>query len=66
MAKNNGKTWYSEAVDEYENAKAILEADFTKEKWVEYCMIAAKRNPFASANLVKAAFLEGCKKANIL
>ena len=66
LAKNNGKVWYSEAVDGYESAKAILETDFSKEKWVQRCVAAAQSDPFANGNLIKAAFLEGCKRANIL
>ena len=67
LARNQGKAWYSQASFEgYESAKALLGADITKENWVKYCISGAQSEPFTDGNLIKAAFLEGCQRAEIL
>ena len=66
LAKNHGKAWYSQVVEGYNRAKATLGADFTWDKWVNYCIAEAKQDPFSNGNLIKAAFLEGCERAAVL
>lgn len=66
MAKHYGKDWYSQIIDGYERAKATLGEDFPKENWVNYLVAAAQSSLCANGNYIKAAFLEGCKRAKIL
>lgn len=64
LAKNDGVNWYLQVEDEYQNALIELDAGFTKEKWIQYLINAARRSPYSSGNFIKAEFIEACKKAN--
>ena len=66
MAKHYGKDWYSQVFDGYETAKVTLGTDFSKEKWIKSLISDARSYLYANGNFIKAAFLEGCQRANIL
>jgi hypothetical protein len=66
LARQYGKSWVAQAVDEYDIAKASLPGGFTRQDWQKYLIVAAKSSPFTDGNFIKAAFLEGCQQAGIL
>jgi hypothetical protein len=66
LEENNGKYWFEQATDEFANVQADLGANFTKELWVQSLINAAKRNPLADANFLKAEFLEACRRVGAL
>lgn len=66
LAKNDGKFWYQEATDEYDNLPDHVKAIYPKEQWVDKLIKSAKTNKYAQANFIKSAFLEACKESSIL
>lgn len=66
LEKNDGKYWYEQATEEYENVIADLGVQFTKEQWIQYLINSAKRKPHANGNFIKAKYLEACKASGAL
>ena len=66
LAKNDGKVWFSEATEGYENAQQDLGIGFTKEQWVTNLINVAKRSPYSGGNFIKAEFLQAFRNNGIL
>jgi hypothetical protein len=62
LEKNEGKFWFEQATDEYDNYPDKVKAIYTREEWVDKLIDEAKRHPFANAGFLKAIYLQECKR----
>jgi hypothetical protein len=66
LEKNEGKYWFIQTTDEHKNAQKDLGVKFSQEKWVQYQINAAKRNPYAGGNFIKSEFIIACQNNGAL
>jgi hypothetical protein len=64
--KNDGKYWFIQATDEYNNFPDKVKATFTQAEWIQKQIDDANAHPRANSNFFKAEFLEACRRAGAL
>ncbi|TDQ18897.1 hypothetical protein DFQ04_0708 [Algoriphagus boseongensis] len=65
-SKTDGKYWFMQIHDEYNNLPFISKVFYSKGKHIQNVIKSARTNPFAAGNFIKASFLESCAKMGII
>ena len=65
-SKTEGKYWYIQATDEYDNYPDKVKAVYTQPEWVQKMIDEANRNKYAAGNFIKSQYLETCRHLGII
>jgi hypothetical protein len=65
-SKTEGKYWYIQVYDEYSNLPFLSRFFYSRSKHIGNTIKAAKTNPYAGGNFIKAPFLQACVDVGLL
>ena len=65
-SKTDGKYWYVQATDEYDNYPEKVKEIFTQSEWIQKMINEANRNKYSAGNFIKAKYLETCVNMGII
>ena len=66
LEKNDGKYWYLQATDEYDNYPSEVKAIYSQSQYIQKLIDESNKYKYAAGNFIKAEYLDACRRATML